>query len=99
MPTAAIHAARISMFEAPVAQVISLEDRRQPRLTDALTERERQVLDALAAGDRTDDIAATLHLSPHTIRTHVKTLLAKLEARTRAHAVAIAYAEGGLAVG
>ncbi len=99
MSAAAIHTARISIFEAPVAKVIHLADHRAPRLTDGLTQRERQILDLLARGDRTEEMAAELCLSTHTIRSHVKTLLAKLGARTRAHAVAIAFSEGGLAVG
>jgi DNA-binding CsgD family transcriptional regulator len=97
MPVAAVQPARISIIEAPPAAVIRLDERRGPRVTDGLTQRERQVLDQLARGDRTEDMAAALHLSTHTIRTHVKTLLRKLGARTRAHAVAIAYADGGVA--
>lgn len=96
MPVAAIHAARISILEAPRAEVVQLADRRAPRLTDDLTQRERQMLDLLAIGHRTEEMAADLCLSTHTIRSHVKTLLAKLGARTRAHAVAIAFEEGGL---
>jgi DNA-binding CsgD family transcriptional regulator len=78
--------------------VITLADRRAPRRTDALTERERQMLDQLARGNRTEEMAAELHLSSHTIRSHVKTLLAKLGARTRAHAVAIGFADGTLTI-
>jgi DNA-binding CsgD family transcriptional regulator len=61
-----------------------------------LSSRERQVLDELARGSRTEEMAAALHLSVHTIRSHVKTLLRKLGARTRAHAVTIAYQGGAL---
>jgi DNA-binding CsgD family transcriptional regulator len=87
VPAAAIHA----------ATVIDIAEHRRPRRTDGLTERERQVLAELARGSRTDDMAANLFLSGHTVRTHVKTLLRKLGARTRAHAVAIAFADGALA--
>jgi DNA-binding CsgD family transcriptional regulator len=41
-------------------------------------------------------MALVLHLSVHTIRSHTKSLLRKLGARTRAHAVAIAYSRGAL---
>lgn len=51
------------------------------------------MLGELARGGSTDSIAATLHLSPHTVRTHVKNLLRKLDARSRAHAVAIGLTE------
>jgi DNA-binding CsgD family transcriptional regulator len=44
-------------------------------------------------GTSTEDIAHKLHVSPHTVRTHIKNILRKLDAHTRAHAVAIAYAE------
>lgn len=99
MSVAAIHAARTPIFEAPVAQVIELAERRRPKLCDALTSREREVLEALAIGDRSEDMAEGLHLSVHTVRSHAKTLMRKLGARTRAHAVAIAYAEGALDLG
>jgi DNA-binding CsgD family transcriptional regulator len=93
---AAIRPARISILEAPGAEVVDLAARRPPRRSANLTRRERQVLDELAKGSRTEDMAANLFLSTHTIRTHVKTLLHKLGAHTRAHAVAIAYSEGAL---
>ena len=37
-----------------------------------------------------------LFISPHTVRTHVKNAMRKLEARTRAHAVAISMADGAI---
>jgi DNA-binding CsgD family transcriptional regulator len=55
-----------------------------------------RVLEELAIGTSTEDIAAKLHVSPHTVRTHIKNILRKLDARTRAHAVAIAYAEDAI---
>jgi DNA-binding CsgD family transcriptional regulator len=99
VPVAAIHAAHISILEGPQAEVIELAQRRPPRRTAGLTEREHQVLAELARGSRTEDMAANLYLSVHTVRTHVKTLLRKLGARTRAHAVAIAYTDGALDLG
>ena len=54
----------------------------------ALSERERLVLIELARGLQTEEIAEVLHLSPHTVRTHVKNSMRKLRARTRAQAVA-----------
>jgi DNA-binding CsgD family transcriptional regulator len=63
-----------------------------------LSNRERQVLDELARGSRTEEMADALYLSTHTVRSHVKTLLRKLGARTRAHAVAIAFADGALEI-
>jgi DNA-binding CsgD family transcriptional regulator len=96
---AAVHAASISIFEAPLAPVIELAERRAPRLTDALSRRELEVLEGLTRGERTEEMALSLHLSTHTVRSHVKSALRKLGARTRAHAVAIAYREGALDLG
>ena len=57
---------------------------------ESLTQREREILRMLADGLRNEDVARTLHLSPHTIRTHVKKAMDKLEADTRTQAVASA---------
>jgi DNA-binding CsgD family transcriptional regulator len=51
------------------------------------------VLGELALGNSTEEIGIALGVSPHTVRTHVKNLMRKLGARTRAHAVAIALSE------
>jgi DNA-binding CsgD family transcriptional regulator len=61
-----------------------------------LSRREREVLVAVARGSQDDEMAAALHLSAHTVRSHTKSALRKLGARTRAHAVAIAYSTGAL---
>ena len=52
-----------------------------------LTEREREVLDLIAAGSTNREIAEQLYLSPHTIKEHTSTLYKKLRARNRAEAV------------
>jgi DNA-binding CsgD family transcriptional regulator len=64
--------------------------------TARLSRKERSVLRELARGYSTDQIAAELVVSPHTIRTHIKNGMRKLEAKTRAHAVAIALSEGAI---
>jgi DNA-binding CsgD family transcriptional regulator len=61
-----------------------------------LSARELDVIAGLAAGDSTDQIAAVLGMSPHTVRTHLRNIMRKLEARTRAHAVAIAIGDGAV---
>ena len=59
------------------------------------TVRERQILAMLASGNTDADIAKRLELSPATVQTHVRNAKAKLGARTRAQAVAMAL-RGGL---
>ncbi|QKV74190.1 response regulator transcription factor [Amycolatopsis sp. Hca4] len=66
-----------------------------PRTTE-LTPTERGVLLDLARGLSNIQIGLKQFRSPETIRTHVKNILAKLKARNRAHAVAIAYETGAL---
>jgi DNA-binding NarL/FixJ family response regulator len=55
-----------------------------------LTQRQRQILQLLANGESTTFAARELDVSEETVKTHVKTALARLEARNRTHAVAIA---------
>ena len=55
--------------------------------TPALSPREREVLDLMAQGATNREIAAALHLSPHTIHEHTSGLYRKLGARNRADAV------------
>jgi PAS domain S-box-containing protein len=54
-----------------------------------LTKREREVVTLIAMGLETDQIAAELHVSPETVRTHVRNAMSKLGAHTRAQLVAI----------
>jgi len=65
---------------------------------DRLSGKERLVLAELARGNSTEEIGLVLSVSPHTVRTHVKNLMRKLGARTRAHAVAIAVSERAIDV-
>jgi two-component system, NarL family, response regulator LiaR len=55
-----------------------------------LTPREWDVIDLLCEGDSTDEIASSLHLSTETVRSHIKNILRKLDARSRAEAVGAA---------
>lgn len=64
-----------------------------------LTTREHEVLDALARGLPTKSIGRELGVSPKTIETHIGRLLAKLDARTRAQALAVAMDRGLLVPG
>ena len=61
--------------------------------TDMLTAREREILQLLADGMSNADVASKLFISQETVKSHVRHILAKLEADTRTHAVAIALRE------
>jgi DNA-binding NarL/FixJ family response regulator len=54
-----------------------------------LSARQESVLALIAEGLSTQDIATQLGVSPETVKSHVKVTLRKLDARGRAHAVAI----------
>jgi len=60
---------------------------------DMLTSREREILQLLADGMSNADVAGRLFISQETVKSHVRHILAKLEADTRTHAVAIALRE------
>ena len=57
---------------------------------EILTAREREILQLLADGMSNAEVAAKLFISQETVKSHVRHILAKLEADTRTHAVAIA---------
>jgi DNA-binding NarL/FixJ family response regulator len=61
---------------------------------DALSEREIEVLRCVAAGKSNKLIAAELGVSEGTIKTHMKSILPKLDASDRTHAVMIALRRG-----
>lgn len=53
----------------------------------SLSAREREVLIHLVAGERVSAIAAKLHISPHTVRNHLKALYRKLEVHSQAQLI------------
>jgi DNA-binding NarL/FixJ family response regulator len=61
---------------------------------DTLTERELEVLRRVAAGKSNKVIAAELDISEGTVKTHMRSILPKLDARDRTHAVIIALKRG-----
>ena len=61
---------------------------------DALSERELDVLRGVARGRSNKIIAAELAISEHTVKNHLKSILSKLNADDRTHAVTIALKRG-----
>jgi DNA-binding NarL/FixJ family response regulator len=67
--------------------IMEPEPERPDANVPALTERELEVLKLVAGGATNREIAATLNLSPHTVKEYASSLYRKLEARNRAVAV------------
>ena len=70
------------------------ERRDAPAGFDVLTPRERQVLAAMSHGLGNREIGGALGISVHTAKFHVAQIIAKLQAQSRAHAVAKALRAG-----
>jgi DNA-binding NarL/FixJ family response regulator len=87
----AIQAARSGEFYVDPALSSSLLLEEGER---TLTARQREILQMLADGMHTEEVARQLGLSTETVRTHTKRILAKLQAGTRTQAVAIGIRSG-----
>jgi len=61
---------------------------------DALTEREIEVLREVAAGNANKMVAQLLNISEETVKAHMRSILSKLGANDRTHAVTIAVKRG-----
>ncbi|HEX6708561.1 MAG TPA: LuxR C-terminal-related transcriptional regulator [Albitalea sp.] len=85
-------AAPITVPAVPVEPVpAAARAARRPEAGDALavlSEREREVLQRMAAGDSNKLIARAFDLSPHTVKRHVANILDKLGVATRGQAAA-----------
>jgi two-component system nitrate/nitrite response regulator NarL len=72
----------------------SPEEQHAAMLVKQLTDREREVLQLLAEGSRGTQIAERLGISPNTVRTHVQSILTKLQVHSRLEAAAFAVRHG-----
>jgi DNA-binding CsgD family transcriptional regulator len=88
--------ARDGAQRPPLRSMQADQGRAARRRTARLSAKERSVLRELARGRSTEQIAEVLVVSPHTVRSHIKNGMRKVDARTRAHAVAIALSEGAI---
>ncbi|MEQ9304353.1 MAG: helix-turn-helix transcriptional regulator [Marinoscillum sp.] len=64
------------------------------RFLEEFTWRERDILNLMSEGLTADDIAKSLFISPHTVKTHQKNMLKKSECINSTHLVAIAVRVG-----
>jgi DNA-binding CsgD family transcriptional regulator len=69
-----------------------LRPRRAEAHAPELTDRQHELMQLVADGRTNAEIAATLHLSPHTVRTHLMNIFERLGVTTRAAAVARVFA-------
>jgi DNA-binding NarL/FixJ family response regulator len=64
------------------------------QLVDRLTAREVEILQAIADGSSTDQIAVSLFVSPHTVNSHVRSILTKLRVHSKLDAVLFGLRQG-----
>ena len=90
------HSARFESVAArreTIAEVIPFEAPRA-EAGHRPTARETEVLQLISDGLVNREIGERLFLSEETVKSHVRHLLAKLQARSRAHAVAVGFRRG-----
>jgi DNA-binding NarL/FixJ family response regulator len=81
----------------PAADGVPLRVRADPAMEPEpglLTEREREILRLLGEGLGNHDIARTVQLSDHTVKSHLRSIYQKLGVRTRTEAVTLAVRRG-----
>jgi DNA-binding CsgD family transcriptional regulator len=82
--------------------ILAFEVRQPPsepvgRPRPQLTPRQREILDLIAAGLSTAEVASELTLSPETVRNHLRSVFRELRAHTRVEAIVAAHRLGLLA--
>ena len=84
----AVHAGQKRVSSEVAAEIV------EHSTDDALTPREVDVLRLVAKGNANKEIGAQLSLTEETVKSHIRNILAKLEARDRTHAVTIGAKRG-----
>lgn len=77
-----------------LAEQVLFESLAQPPGMQGLSQREREVLARIAAGDSINQIAETLHLSAKTVSTHKTRIMQKLDIHSNADLILFAASEG-----
>jgi DNA-binding NarL/FixJ family response regulator len=90
-----VHRGEVLFSSEQLVNLLTRPQGRRPvpesqRVTQPLAPRELEVLQALAAGMSTDEVAAHLHITPHTVRTHLKNAMTKLQVHSKLEAVMLA---------
>ena len=70
------------------------EQRNEANGAVSLSNRQTQVLALVAKGETDNEMALELNISPQTVAWYVREIRARLDARSRAHAVALALQQG-----
>jgi len=65
-----------------------------PGIEQTLSSRELEVLTFIAEGLENTEIARVMGISEETVKSHVRRVLAKLQVRSRAHAVTVGFRRG-----
>jgi DNA-binding NarL/FixJ family response regulator len=87
----AVHEGQVFLDSTLVGGLL---ERQAARANSLLSPREAEVLQLLANGQTTDEVAGTIFLSPATVRSYAEHAMHKLGARNRVHAVAEALRTG-----
>lgn len=75
-------------------ETTALEKTSTIALINVLSMREREVLQCLGEGQSNAEIAQSLYITQETVKSHVKSLLCKLKAKDRTHAVVLSFRAG-----
>lgn len=76
----------------------SLTESTKETAVETITEREREIIQALFEGMSTKEMAEKFFISSHTVETHRRNLMGKLEAKNRQHLVYLAIKNGIIAI-
>jgi DNA-binding NarL/FixJ family response regulator len=87
-----VHAGRRGVSPAVALKLV------ESQLADALTERELEILVRVAAGNSNKIVGDTLSIAEETVKSHMRSILSKLGANDRTHAVTIAIKRGLISI-